>query len=297
MPYRNYAGNGEQSMLTKRGPYFSITDSAAAPPASQHLEQLGYAVLQQIFDEQAVQALAEELNGVYDSIPPDDRTQGNRSSAEDNDFRYQMFNRSALAQQALAHPAILATIEPLLGSDCHVIANTCWRNPPRKHNQHGGGHWHIDSGPHVPRPPGIDWDERIPYPIFAIGAHIYLQDCPLACGPTGVIPGSHKSGCAPPADQRDNVALSWQEQQVVPLEAKAGDVALFVSDAWHRRLPSGADDKGRFFLQVHYARRDIAQRILTTDQLNHVSADASARITSKRERTLLGLHSPFFYDG
>jgi ectoine hydroxylase-related dioxygenase (phytanoyl-CoA dioxygenase family) len=288
---------GEQSVLKKRGPYLVATDSGAAPAASQHLEQLGYAVLPAVFSDQQVPALAAQLNEFYATSAPEDRSGGKRSAAEDNDFRYQMFNHSALAQQALAHPLILQTIEPLLGGDCHVIANTCWRNAPHKKSQHGGGFWHIDSGPHVPRPAGIDWDERIPYPIFAIGAHIYLQDCPLECGPTGVIPGSHKSGSAPPVNEFDNVALTWQGQHVVPMEAKAGDVALFVSDAWHRRLPCTQGDFGRFFLQVHYARRDIAQRVETTAQVNHVSAEAEARITSKRERALLGLHEPLFYDG
>ena len=120
-----------------------------------------------------------------------------------------MFNRSALAQKAIGRRAILEAIEPLLGEDCHVIANTCWRNPPRDANTHGGGFWHIDAGPHIPRDPDIPWDERIPYPIFAIGAHIYLKDCPIECGPTGVIPGSHKSGRPPPADRFDDVDLTF----------------------------------------------------------------------------------------
>ena len=53
---------------------------------------------------------------------------------EAEDFRYEMLNRCAAAQRTVGHPAILAVIEPLLGEDCHVIANTCWRNPPRAAN-------------------------------------------------------------------------------------------------------------------------------------------------------------------
>lgn len=81
-----------------------------------------------------------------------------------------------------------------------------------------------------------------------------------------------------------------------PLIAKAGDVALFVSDIWHRRLPTQKGDTGRFFLQVHYARRDIAQRVKTTESVNHVDPAAMERIASDRERLLLGLHSLSFYD-
>ncbi|MCB1684720.1 MAG: phytanoyl-CoA dioxygenase family protein [Pseudomonadales bacterium] len=268
-----------------------------APEASRLLEQEGYAQLTGVFSAAEVAALAAEINAVYAACPADGRAAAVRDPAEDEDFRYQMYNRSALAQKAIGTSAILAVIEPLLGEDCHVIANTCWRNPPRDANTHGGGFWHIDAGPHIPREEGIPWDERIPYPIFAIGAHIYLQDCPIECGPTGVIPGSHKSGRPPPSDRSDDVTLRYEGVGVRPLTAAAGDVCLFVSDVWHRRLPTRPGDSGRFFLQAHYARRDIAQRVLPTREVNHVSAAAAARIASERERRLLGLHQNFFYDG
>jgi hypothetical protein len=48
---------------------------------------------------------------------------------------------------------------------------------------------------------------------------------------------------------------------------------------------------------VHYARRDIAQRLRTTDVANQLSDDAIARATDTRARALVGLHDPFFYDG
>ncbi len=87
----------------------------------------------------------------------------------------------------------------------------------------------------------------------------------------------------------------------MPLTAQAGDVALFVSDVWHRRLPAGEGGRGRrrrqVFLQVHYARRDIAQRVKPTAEVNHLDAAAAARLGSERERRLFGLHPCGFYDG
>jgi len=278
-----------------RGYLLPVNDSAQTP--SRELESLGFTRLEGVFGEAELAALREELNAVYAEYPADGRAAGVRDPSEDEDFRYQMFNRSPLAQKTICCRAILDVIEPLLGEDCHVIANTCWRNPPRDKTGHGGGFWHIDAGPHIPRDPSIPWDERIPYPVFAIGAHIYLTDCDLESGPTGVIPGSHKSGSPPPRDRYDDVELTYNGQPVVPLTARAGDVCLFVSDAWHRRLPTSAGDQGRFFLQVHYGRRDIAQRVLPTSEVNHVSPAALARTTSDRERELLGLHPNFFYDG
>ena len=73
-------------------------------------------------------------------------------------------------------------------------------------------------------------------------------------------------------------------------EVEAGDVALFVSDVWHRGMPAGPGGRGRDFLQVHYGRRDIAQRIRTTAEVNHLSPKRSPA-TTHRERTLLGLHN------
>ncbi len=282
-------------MITRKGGYLSPRSDMASP-ASQHLEAEGYVVLQGVVGPEEIAALRTELSDVYATTPADVRN-SRLSADEREDFRYEMFNRSALAQLTIGHPLILQVIEPLLGEDCHVIANTCWRNPPRSKNQHGGGFWHIDAGPHIPRAAGIPWDDRIPYPVFAIGAHIYVQDCGLESGPTGVIPRSHKSGQFPPAERVMDVDLDYDGRRVEPMIAKAGDVALFVSDVWHRRLPAGADDQGRFFLQVHYGRRDLAQRIRTTDTVNHVDELAKSRIGSTRESRLLGLHASFFYDG
>ena len=282
-------------MLTRKTGYLTLRDDAVSP-ASEHLHQQGFVVLERVFDADEITALRRDMDRLYADYPPDQRS-ASRPAEEDNDFRYAALNRSEAAQRAVAAPAILDAIEPLLGEDCHVIANTCWRNPPRVSNQHGGGFWHIDAGPHVPRPPGVPWDERIPYPVFAIGAHLYLADCDLASGPTGVIPQSHKSGQHPPLDRLTDDVLTYDEQGEVALLARAGDVALFVSDVWHRRMPTAAGDRGRYFLQAHYGRRDIAQRLLTTAQANQLSEAAIERALSPRERTLIGLHEPFFYDG
>lgn len=276
----------EFGYLTWRSPE---SDTAAA-----QLEQDGYVLVENIFDPVEVAILANEINRVFETEPADVRG-GNASGREM--FRYAMLNRSAACQQALAHPKILAVIEPLLGEDCHVIANTAWRNPPSSEGLHGGHHWHIDAGPHVPLPPGVSWPENIPHPVFAIGTHLFLEDCALADGPTGVIPGSHRSGAHPPLDRLLDDTLTYNDVGVTALTAKAGDVCFFVSDVWHRRMPTLPGDRGRFFLQMHYGRRDIAQRLLPTDQANQLSEAAIERAATEREQTLIGLHRPFFYDG
>jgi ectoine hydroxylase-related dioxygenase (phytanoyl-CoA dioxygenase family) len=258
------------------------------PAAAVALEHQGYVVLESVLSAGEVQALAAEIEAEFASSDPDPRPRSDRA-----EFRYEMLNHSALAQQAIGQPTILAAIEPLLGADCHVIANTAWRNPP----EFGGGPWHCDAGPHVPRPADVPWDDRIPYPVFAIGAHIYLWDCPTACGPTAVIPGSHRSGRLAPPTQINDPELTYNGRSAALLEAKAGDVALFVSDAWHRGTAATAEGFGRFFLQAHYGRRDIAQRLRTTDVSSQLSPEAIARATTPRQKSLIGLHGAYFYDG
>ena len=122
---------------------------AATPEASQ-LELDGYTVVRGVLAPAEVRALRDEIDAVFASVAPE--------RGRNDEFRYQMFNRGLLSQAAVGHPAILSVIEPLLGDDCHVIANTAWRNAP----EFAGGPWHCDAGPHVPRPEGVPWDERIP---------------------------------------------------------------------------------------------------------------------------------------
>ena len=283
-----------RTVLTRKTGYLTLR-SGRVPAATTRLQEEGYAILRGVFTREEVRALKTEVARVFDEYPPDERN--SRYSAEHwEPFRYEMLNRSALVQQAVANPRILRAIEPLLGEDCHVIANTAWWQPPDE-NKHLGRFWHIDAGPHVPRPADVPWDRRIPYPVFAVAAHLYLQDSPLESGPTGVIPGSHTSGQPPPSDRLADDDLEWEGRGAVPIVTKAGDVALFVSDVWHRRLATLPGDPGRLFVQCHYGRRDLAQRIRPTASVNHLSEDAVIRATTDRQKTLAGLHRTGFYDG
>jgi ectoine hydroxylase-related dioxygenase (phytanoyl-CoA dioxygenase family) len=281
-------------MLTRSSGYLTLR-SDPVPASVGSLQSDGYVVLSGVFDHDEVAALRADVERVFEEYPPDERGD-DYSPGHWAPFRYEMLNRSAPVQRAIGHPQILEVIEPLLGEDCHVIANTAWWQRSGD-NDHLGRFWHIDSGPHVPRALEIPWDSRIPYPVFAIAAHLYLWDCPIEAGPTGVIPGSHTSGQSPPVKKLNRDDLEWNGRGAIPIVAKAGDVALFVSDVWHRRLPPGPGDPGRMFVQCHYGRRDIAQRVRPTSEVNHLSEEALARAQTTRERTLVGYHPLSFYDG
>ena len=281
--------------MIRRGQIYLQPRTEPASPETEQLEREGYTIIRGMLSADELAELRDGVAEVFAREPADER---NALPPEDRDmFRYAMLNRSAAAQRAVAHPKLLEVIEPLLGEDCHVIANTAWRNPAGQPGSHGGQNWHIDAGPHVPLPEGVRWPADIPHPVLAIGVHIYLMDCEMADGPTGVIPGSHLSGRPPPAGRHLDPDLEYEGQGVVPLIAKAGDAGLFVSDVWHRRMPTQDGDHGRFFLQVHYGRRDIAQRLMTTAEVNQLSPEAIARAQTERERRVIGLHPAFFYDG
>ncbi len=279
-------------MITRETGYLTIR--ADGPEAARRLEEQGFVLLHSVLTADEVDELEADIDRVFDEEPPDIR-RTDRPAERYRPFRYEMLNRSAVCQRVIGHPAILEVIEPLLGEDCHVIANTAWRQEAGD-NRHAGRYWHIDSGPHVPRPAGVPWDDRIPYPVFAVAAHIFVRDAPIECGPTGVIPRSHRSGQPPPPDEVEDDDLTFDGEGVVPITAVAGDVALFVSDVWHRRLPSQPGDPGRYFLQCHYGRRDLAPRLRLTSDANQLSDEAAARATTRRERSLVGLHRAGFYD-
>jgi hypothetical protein len=271
-------------MITRVGKNLALSP-ADAPEASQQLERDGFVVLRSVLCADEIAELVAEAERVFREHEPA------RQRSDRDEFRYEMLNVSEAAHRTVGHPRILGVIEPLLGDDCHVIANTLWNNPP----EFMGGPWHCDAGPHVPRPADVPWDDRIPYPVFAIGAHLLLKPCRVADGPTAVIPGSHRSGRLAPMDRLRDPNLSYDGRPPVLLDGDAGDVAIFVSDSWHRGTPAGGGS-GRLFLQVHYARRDIAQRIRTTDAVNHLTDDAVRWADTPRRRTLVGLHDPYFYD-
>lgn len=269
---------------------YLVVREADGPQASHQLENDGYTILSKAFSAHDITELSKDIDRVYTALPSDDRT-------NENDYRHEMLNHSSIVREVVSRREILDVIEPLLGEDCHIIANTCFRNSPKKDNSRGGGPWHIDGGPHIPLTSSQTWPPEIPHPVFAIGVHIILKDCSIECGPTGVIPRSHKSGLSPPVDQVWDDNLAWRGERTVPLTAKLGDVVLFGSDVWHRRLPPQVGDQGRWFLQVHYARRDIAQRIKLTKTVNHLDKETLTSGLSKRQELLFGLHPKGFYDG
>ena len=90
------------------------------PDETRQLEASGHCLLRGVFAGRELAELKADVLEVFARLPGDRRA-GIADEATSAQFRYQMFNRSALSQQAMAHPRILAVVEPLVGSDCHAI--------------------------------------------------------------------------------------------------------------------------------------------------------------------------------
>ena len=282
-------------MIKRAANYLTTRKTDTASEDALHLEREGYVVIKDALDAEEVALLRSEMDQVFDDRSPDIRNPY-RTEADDEMFRYEMFNRSQACLDCLTHPKILEVIEPLLGNDCHVIANTAWRNPAG-YKPEGAFNWHVDGGPHIPLDGDTEWPENIPHPVFAIGVHVFLDASGPDDGPTGVIPRSHLSGRFPPWGEVTNEDLEYKGNKCVELLAEPGDVAFFVSDIWHRRVPTTDKDSGRYFLQIHYGRRDIAQRIKPTEIVSHVDDSVKKTKLDDRQRTIIGLHPTGFYDG
>lgn len=192
-----------------------------APEGTLALEREGHHLLEGEYSADEVAELVEDIERVYRRVRPDGRW-GRPTRENAAMFRYEMFNRSAICQRAIARPGTLAILEPLLGADCHVISCTAWRNPPGEADAPNGIEWHVDGGPHVPRPAGIEWPARIPYPIFVVATHLWLREVGLDDGPHVDHPRQPYLGRAATerADSRRGTRLWWSGRR--PPRCSAG---------------------------------------------------------------------------
>ena len=227
-------------MIKRVGKNLSVL-TAEVPSGSVQLERDGYTVLRGVLTRDEIDAIAAEIDARVRSV-----SRGARPRRQGRVPLRDAQPRGRVHRRRSGTTAILEVIEPLLGDDCHVIANTAWRNPA----EFGGGPWHCDAGPHVPRPEGVPWDDRIPYPVFAIGAHLLLKDCPLSCGPTAVVPGQHRSRVASRRSTGSTTPTSptTAGRRCCSRPTRATSRCSCPTCGIAARPPSGGD--GRLFLQV-----------------------------------------------
>ncbi len=206
-------------MLTRRGLYLHpLTESA--PLATEQLERDGYVLLRDGL------CTTDQLRAYVDQLFAGPDTELQRAY-DGRKYRYVALNRSARVQELVGNQVILQVVEPLLGEDCHVIANTAWRNPAGRRVTHGGRNRRCEARPYIQRPATVPWPDKIPGPLFVVAVQVLPVPKPVESGPTGVIPGNHRSGQAPPGDRRDIAQRLWASERVHQLwpeaAARAGE--------------------------------------------------------------------------
>jgi hypothetical protein len=196
-----------------------------------------------------------------------------------------VFNRDPLWLPFLDVPGIIELAEAALGKDCHVIGQTAWRCHP---GFFGVG-VHAD---YVAMQLPEEWlrDMRFELPMQICTVHFFLSDITKELCPTGVIPGSHRSGRHPRVYQE----ASWKGRGPEAVLCKSGDALFFRSDLWHCGSQNLTKDQTRYLLQVHYGRRMIAQKFspYLTWRFNPTILEAC----TARQRRLLGDHKRGAYD-
>lgn len=194
-----------------------------------------------------------------------------------------VFNRDPFWLSFLDRQGVVDLAESALGSDCHIIGETAWRNHPG----YRGVELHLDYLPMRWPPPGVPAELRVP--MFLCTAHFYLSPQTEDLCPTCVIPGSHKAGREPMKDDQH-----WSGRRPQPVLCDAGDILFFRSDLWHSGSENRTSDEVRYLLQVHYGRREMAQHFAPFLEWRFNPDVLTA--CNARQRRLLGDHAEGPYD-
>jgi ectoine hydroxylase-related dioxygenase (phytanoyl-CoA dioxygenase family) len=231
-------------------------------------------------------ALCDRARSVIDALEPvhwDETHTDPRGGGRFLDRYLCVFNRNPFWLPFLDRPGIVDLAEAVLGVDCHVIGMTAWRCHPG----YRGDALHVDYAP-------VTWPadampDTVRVPVFVLTAHFYLNAVTADRAPTRIVPGSHRAGRAPRADED-----GWGGITPVTVLANAGDVLVFRSDVWHAGSDNASADRVRYLLQVHYGRRAMAQHF--SPFMDWRFAPAVLAAATPRQRRLLGDHEPGPYD-
>jgi phytanoyl-CoA hydroxylase len=127
----------------------------------------------------------------------------------------------------LWHPVVFPKVRALLGDDVSMIDNDYFVTPPRTPKTHA--HWHHDVGM-----PGVDHANS----LLMVKVFFLLSDVHGDCGPTVVIPGSHRlptNYAYPLVD--DPISMPGS----VALTGSAGDAYLFNGRIYHAAANNDSD--------------------------------------------------------
>jgi ectoine hydroxylase-related dioxygenase (phytanoyl-CoA dioxygenase family) len=181
---------------------------------------------------------------------------------------YALLAKAPSVAPLVEHPWVLALLDRLLQSNYLLSANLAINLWPGETAQQ----LHYDDGFYpIPRP----------RPAIGVSAVWAIDDFTADNGATEIIPGSHRWGNEPPADEHD--------PRLVSVEMPAGSVLVFAGTLWHR---GGANrtDTPRLAITPQYCEPWARQQEAQMLAVGRTAASYSDRI-----RSLLGysIHPPF----
>lgn len=158
----------------------------------------------------------------------------------DHDRSQRIWNllaKDVLFANLIEHPAVLRLVRLILGPDS--VLSDCSATSVGPGTE--GGAWHVDV-------PLGQLPEPLPdFPLTTQNVFM-LDDFTKENGATRIVPGSHKTRKKPRWEKH-----GAEQVEEVALEGKAGSVALWLSNTWHRHGPN-ATDRPRRAVLAYYCR-------------------------------------------
>ena len=242
----------------------------------------GFLVLPEILSRSEVGALREGVERAFAEPNEEAALYGEMMQRI---WRPKMFEQGPEFEALIDHAGLIDLVEAILGSDCHIIANSALRTGPGE----GISFWHADETVRFPRPRGVPLDSRISVPCWVANINYYLCDVDEELGPTQFIPGSHRSGRSPEGeDIGEDGDPTYEGKGVFSAVGPAGTAVLWHDQTWHRGAPNRSKDRTRWVQQAPYAKRFISQRFYPF--VNYHLPEAILERANPRRKRLLGLH-------
>lgn len=224
--------------------------------AHSFYREQGYLVLEDALSPVELEELKEEARklcrndlGGVDGVDPAPREMSDEEAMARVLCVHFPHKLSPVIHAALAHPAVIETMNALLGSNLKCMQSMLFVKAAGKPGQA----WHQD-------------EDFIPTRDRSlIGAWIALDDATVKNGCLWVLPGSHKEGVLWPqrkhVDSRfdcthESFQFPWNDEDSIPVEVTAGSVVFFNGYLLHRSLPNRSAGDFRRTLVNHYMRAE-----------------------------------------
>jgi phytanoyl-CoA hydroxylase len=204
--------------------------------------EIGYFLTDVVFSAAQLQPMAAEMDRVYAEHLDEVIASGAEAQAIEEARGRRSFSQfhtvSAVAAELVKAPIYLEACHKLIGADADLYYNQATTKMPEGRGKIFA--WHQNSG------------YTTTEPLEYITCWTAISDSDLGNGCIWVIPGSNKWGVQEhvrddetPAQYAGNNARFADESGAIPVEMKAGQVAIFSSLTLHRSGPNTSADRPR----------------------------------------------------